>query len=207
MKEEKILIGQSDGFIVRLSMYEKIRRINNSTMPTLFALGLSADVETVVDIAAGGYDKLKEVYTERYYEAHPEAGCNEVLRTFTENNIRLTLDTVCEQYKFGGLSNGETNGTAGIKKYCRFNASGLLEIDEQKFEESQKKYATGENAKLYREIEKAVKNLNAACKGFLTRAVFYHLFYFGDDAQLHIKDNIDPRALDEIRNVNRGVFF
>ena len=53
MKEEKILIGQSDGFIVRLSMYEKIRRINNSTMPTLFALGLSADVETVADIAAG----------------------------------------------------------------------------------------------------------------------------------------------------------
>ena len=38
MKEEKILIGQSDGFIVRLSMYEKLRRINNSTMPTLCAL-------------------------------------------------------------------------------------------------------------------------------------------------------------------------
>ena len=206
MKEEKILIGQSDGFIVRLSMYEKIRRINNSTMPTLFALGLSADVETVVDIAAGGYDKLKEVYTERYYEAHPEAGRSEVLRTFAENNIRLTLDTVCEQYKFGGLSNGETDGT-GIKKYCRFNASGLLEIDEQKFAESQKKYATGENAKLYRDIEKAVKNLNEACKGFLTRDVFFYLFYFGNDGQLHIKDNIDPRARDEIRNVNRGVFF
>ena len=104
MKEEKILIGQSDGFIVRLSMYEKIRRINNSTMPTLFALGLSADVETVVDIAAGGYDKLKEVYTERYYEEHPEAGRNEVLKTFAENNIRLTLDAICEQYKFGGIS-------------------------------------------------------------------------------------------------------
>lgn len=207
MKEEKILIGQSDGFIVRLSMYEKLRRINNSTLPTLFALGLSVDVETVVDIAAGGYDKLKSVYTERYYEAHPEAERNDVLRTFTENNIRLTLDTVCEQYKFGGLLSSEADGIAGIKKLCRFNASGLLEIDEDKFEESQKKYATGENAKLYREIEKAVTNLNAACKGYLTHAVFYHLFYFGDDEQLHIKDNIDPRALDEIRNVNRGVFF
>lgn len=207
MKEEKILIGQSDGFIARLSMYDKIRRINNSTMPTLFALGLSADVETVVDIAAGGYDKLKEVYTERYYEEHPEAGRNEVLKTFAENNIRLTLDAICEQYKFGGISSSEVNGTAGIKKYGRFNASGLLEIDEQKFEESQKKYATGENAKLYRDIEKAVKNLNEACKGFLRRDVFFYLFYFGDDGQLHIKDNIDPRALDKIRNVNRGVFF
>lgn len=207
MKEERILIGQSDGFIVRLSMYEKLRRINNSTMPTLFALGLSVDLETVVDIAAGGYDKLKSVYTERYYEAHPEAERNDVLRTFTENNIRLTLDTVCEQYKFGGLSSSEAGEIASIKKLCRFDASGLLEIDDAKFEESQKKYATGESAKLYREIEKAVKNLNAACKGYLTHAVFNHLFYFGNDNLLHIKDNIDPRALEEIRGVTRGVFF
>ena len=49
MKEEKILIGQSDGLILQLSIAEKLRRINNSTMPTLIALGLSGNVETVID--------------------------------------------------------------------------------------------------------------------------------------------------------------
>ena len=49
MKEEKILIGQSDGLILLLSIAEKLRRINNSPMPTLITLGLSGNVETLID--------------------------------------------------------------------------------------------------------------------------------------------------------------
>ncbi len=207
MKEEKILIGQSDGLIAQLSIAEKLRRINNSTIPTLIALGLSGDVETVINIAVGGYDKLKEVYAKRYYAAHPEAASSEVLRNFAETDIRSKLDFACDKYKFSGLFSNEKDNAGSLKKLCRFNSSGLLELDPDKFMESRKIYATGDNAKLFRGIEKAVKNLNEACRGYLTYYVFHHLFYFGDDNQLQIKDNIDPRILDEIRGVNRGRFF
>lgn len=207
MKEEKILIGQSDGLILQLSIAEKLRRINNSTMPTLIMLGLSGDVETVIDIAVGGFDKLREVYTARYYAAHPEAASSEILRDFAENDIRAKLGFACDEYKFSGLFSNEKDGADSLKKLCKFNSLGLLELDTDKFRESQKIYAIGDNAKLFREIEKAVKNLNEACRGYLTHNVFYHLFYFGDDKQLRIKDNIDPRILDEIRGVNRGRFF
>lgn len=207
MKEEKILVGQNDGLIFQLSIAEKLRRINNSTMPTIIALGLSGDIGTVVDIAVGGFDKLREVYSERYYAAHPEAERSEVLRDFAENDIRSKLDFACDKYKFSGLFSNQIDGANALKTLCKFNSSGLLEIDTEKFKESQKVYATGENAKLYREIEKAVKILNEACRGYLTSTVFHHLFYFGDDKQLRIKDSIDLRMLDEIRGVNRGVFF
>ena len=207
MKEEKILIGQSDGLIFQLTIAEKLRRINNSTIPTLIALGLSGDVETVVDIAVDGFDKLKEVYAERYYAAHPEAASSEVLRDFAENDMRAKLDFACDKYKFSGLFSDEKDGAGSLKKLCRFNSLGLLELDTDKFRESQKIYATGDNARLFREIEKAVKNLNEACRGYLTSNVFHHLFYFGEDKQLRIKDNIDLRMLDEIRGVNRGRYF
>lgn len=207
MKEEKILIGERDGYIAQLVMYRKLQHINNFTIPTLTALGLSGDIETVIDIAAGGFEKLKEVYIDRYYAAHPETERGGDFKDFVETGIVSKLQTVCERYKFSGLPRTEADGTAGLKKLCKFNAAGLLEIDDAKFEESQKVYATGDNAKLYREIIKAVKCLNEACRGYLPASVFGHLFYFSQDNQLRIKGNIDSRVLDEIRGEGRGSLF
>lgn len=203
MKEEKIYLGIEDYSFSLVLWSQKVGRINNRIVPTLTALGLCDKVDVIIDVAAKGREYLKEIYKKRFLEMHP-AMIHEEMESYAECEVERIINATCKDFKFTPVAKSEFSDEEAqyLKKVAIFE-NGLLSIDDERLKKRHEIYATGENAKLYREIENALKVINKAFRKHLDKSTFNALFYWGEDKQLHFKNCISLKVLDEIRGVKK----
>ena len=177
MKEEKIYLGIEDYSFSLILWSQKVGRINNRIVPTLTALGLCDKADVIIDVAVKGREYLKEIYKKRFLEVHP-ATTTDKMELYAESEAERIINATCKDFKFIPIAEAEFNDEeAQYLKTVAIFKNGLLGIDDERLKKSHEIYATGENAKLYREIENALKALNKAFRKHLDKSTFILLQY------------------------------
>ena len=201
MKEEKIYLGTSDYSFSYIIWASKVGTINNRVMPTLTALGLIDNADVIIDVAINGSEYLTKIFEDKFLNTHPamiEAG----LKSYAKWEVERTVNAACKEFSFAPVEPGLLSSKeAQYLKTIAVVENGRLSVDVKKLEKKHEVYATGENAKLYKEIENALKVFNNAFRNHLDKETFNTLFFWGDDKRLHFKDCIQLKTLNEIRGV------
>ena len=201
MKEEKIYLGTSECSFSYVIWASKVGNINNRVMPTLTALGLIDNADVIIDVAVNGSKYLTKIFEDKFLKTHPamiEAG----LKSYAKWEAERIVNATCKEFSFAPVEPGLlTSKEAQYLKNIVIVKDGRLSVDLKKLEKRHEVYATGENAKLYKEIENALKVFNNAFRNHLDKETFNALFFWGADKRLHFKDCIELKTLNEIRGV------